>query len=82
VFARAYFAGLPELGDRGYAQRHAAYDRFAAMFEELGRRARAEQPELDPLPELAPRALVFAITEIVAEEVRAGRSDRLTTQIA
>jgi hypothetical protein len=48
------------------------------MFADLGRRARAEQPELGPLSELVPRMLVLAITELVAEEVRAGRTSKLT----
>ena len=41
-------------------------------------RARAEQPELGPLRDLVPRVLVLAITELVAEEVRAGRTSKLT----
>lgn len=78
VFGRAYFSGLAELGSRGLAQRQAVYERFVWMFGELGQRARDEQPELPPLPQLAPRALVFAITEIVAEQIRAGGGERLT----
>jgi hypothetical protein len=54
------------------------YALFRAMFADLGRRARAEQPDLPPLAPLVPRALVLAITELVAEEVRAGRTERLT----
>jgi hypothetical protein len=48
------------------------------MFADLGRRARAEQPQLAPLIAIVPRILVLSITELVAEEVRAGRVDRLT----
>jgi hypothetical protein len=48
------------------------------MFADLGRRARVEQPGLEPLSDLVPRVLVVAITELVAEEVRAGRISRLT----
>jgi hypothetical protein len=48
------------------------------MFADLGRRARAEQPELGPLSDVVPRVLVLAITELVAEEVRAGRTAKLT----
>jgi AcrR family transcriptional regulator len=77
AFARAYFTGFAELGARAVAQRQAAYEPFVAMFAELGRRAREEQPELDPLSPIVPRALVFAITELVADEIRAGRTDRL-----
>jgi hypothetical protein len=47
------------------------------MFAALGARARAEQPELGSLDELVPRVLVIVITELVAEEVRAGRTSGL-----
>lgn len=77
AFARAYFIGLPMAGDPAVAQRARGYARFRDVFRELGRRARTEQPALAPLAEVAPRALVLAITELVAEEVRAGRIDGL-----
>jgi hypothetical protein len=47
------------------------------MFEDLGRRAREEQPDLSPMAPVVARVLVLAITELVAEEVRAGAIDRL-----
>jgi hypothetical protein len=50
---------------------------FEAMFDDLGRRVRAEQPELGPLSPIASRLLVLGITELVAAEVRAGRTARL-----
>jgi AcrR family transcriptional regulator len=78
AFARAYFLGLPSAGERAIAQRSRAYAPFRQMFAELARRARAEQPELPPLPRLIPRVLVLAITELIAEEVRAGRTAQLT----
>jgi AcrR family transcriptional regulator len=78
AFARAYFTGYAELGAPAVAQRRAAYEPFEVMFLELGRRARDEQRELPPLPEIVPRVLVFAITEVVADEIRAGRADRLS----
>jgi AcrR family transcriptional regulator len=73
AFTRAYFTGLPMAGEPAVAQRARGYERFRAVFEELGRRARTEEPALEPLPEIAPRILVLAITELVAEEVRADR---------
>jgi AcrR family transcriptional regulator len=79
VFARAYFSGIAVQSPRALAQRQATYEGFAAMFRELGRRAREEQPELPPLPEVVPRVLVFAITELIADEIRTGRADRLST---
>jgi AcrR family transcriptional regulator len=78
TLARAYFLSLPAAGDRAVRQRERQYDAFRAMFANLGGWARAEQPELGPLDELVPRVLVLAITEIVAEEVRAGRTSSLT----
>jgi AcrR family transcriptional regulator len=76
--SRAYFEGLPQAGARAFAQRERNYELFRAMFEDLGRRARAEQPELPPLAPIVPRILVLSITELVAEEVRAGRTGSLT----
>ena len=78
TLSRAYLLSLPTVGERAVAQRERHYAAFRAMFADLGRRARAEQPELAPLGELVPRVLVLAITELVAEEVRAGRTARLT----
>jgi AcrR family transcriptional regulator len=77
AFARAYFTGFAELGASAVAQRHAAYEPFVAMFTELGRLAREQQPGLESLPPIVPRALVFAITEIVSEQIRAGRAGEL-----
>ncbi len=78
TIASAYFLSLASVGERALAQRERQYEAFRALFADLGRRARAEQPELGPLSELVPRLLVVAITELVAEEVRAGRTARLT----
>jgi AcrR family transcriptional regulator len=77
AFARAYFTGLPMAGERAFAQRERQYTFFRAMFWDLGRRARAEQSGLLPLSELVPRVLVLTITELIAEEVRAGRTQQL-----
>jgi AcrR family transcriptional regulator len=73
----AYLLELPAAGRRAQEQRDRTYRDFARMFEALAARAREEQPELPPLRALAPRILVGGITELVAEEVRAGRLDRL-----
>jgi AcrR family transcriptional regulator len=77
AFARAYLLSLRAAGERADAQREHTYALFREMFADLGRRARAEQPELPPLSPLAARALVVAITEIVADEVRSGRTAQL-----
>lgn len=77
AFARAYLLSIPTVGERAFDQRERAYALFAAMFSDLARRARAEQPDLAPLSAITPRVLVLAITELVAEEVRAGRTGTL-----
>ena len=77
AFARAYLLSLQSAGECAVEQRERTYMTFRAMFADLGRRARVEQPDLPPLSPLVPRTLVLAITEIVAEEVRAGRTARL-----
>jgi AcrR family transcriptional regulator len=77
AFARAYLLSLRTAGERADEQRERTYALFRTMFSDLGYRARAEQPELPPLSPLTPRILVVAITELVAEEVRAGRTEQL-----
>jgi AcrR family transcriptional regulator len=72
-YAAAYLVDLPAAGRRALDQRDRVYADFAAMFEGLAARARAEQPTLAPVPPLAPRLLVVAITELIAQEVRTGR---------
>ena len=77
AYAAAYLIDLPTAGRRALEQRDRVYADFAAMFAGLAARARAEQPVLPPLPPLAPRLLVMAITELIAQEVREGRVDDL-----
>lgn len=72
-YAAAYLVDLPAAGRRALDQRDRVYADFAAMFEGLAARARTEQPTLPPVPPLAPRLLVVAITELIAQEVRTGR---------
>ena len=77
AFARTYLLSLQAAGDAAHDQRERTYAMFRSMFADLARRARAEQPELAPLSPIVPRVLVVAITELVADEVRAGRTERL-----
>lgn len=77
AFARAYLLSLQSAGERADEQRERTYAMFRGMFAELARRARAEQSELPALSPLVPRVLVLAITGVVADEVRAGRTARL-----
>ena len=78
AFAVAYLVELPTAGRRALEQRDAAYVRYARLFEALAALARDHDPDLRPLPPLASRIIVTAITEMLAQEVRAGRGDRLT----
>jgi AcrR family transcriptional regulator len=76
-YAVAYLVELPAAGRRALEQRDRAYAQFAAMFGALAHRARVEQPGLPPCPALAARVLVTSITEIVGQEIRAGRVETL-----
>ena len=78
LFARAYLVELPSAGERAMEQRDRQFERFSQMFDALAARARHEDPSLPPLNPLATRMLVAGITELVAEEVRAGRAHALT----
>jgi AcrR family transcriptional regulator len=77
AFGRAYFLGLPELGEPGRALLNEINDAYAAMFRDLGRRARLEQPRLPPLPEIVPRAIVSVVYDLVVEHVRKGQGNAL-----
>ena len=74
AFARTYFLELPSAGPRAREQREGQYARFLALFEDL---ARLVHPDGN-FPPLVPKLLVVSITELVAEEVRAGRTEQLT----
>jgi AcrR family transcriptional regulator len=63
---------------RGDAHRDRVFASYEAQFGDLAGRARAEQPQLAPLPPLAARALVYSIAKIVAREVRPGRTESLS----
>ena len=77
-FARAYLVELPLVGQGAVRQREATYQRFEELFARLGARIRREQPELPPLPDFVPRVLVYTLLEMVAAEVRAGRTEQMT----
>jgi len=77
-FARAYLVELPLVGERALRQRESAYARFEELFVRLGARIRREHPDMPALPAFVPRVLVHALLELVAAEVRAGRTAQLT----
>jgi AcrR family transcriptional regulator len=78
AFSRAYLVELPSAGSGALEQRDRQYAHFRELFDGLAAWARADDPELAPLHPLATRAIVLGVTEMVAEEVRAGRTDHLT----
>jgi AcrR family transcriptional regulator len=78
AFSRTYFVELPTAGARAVEQRDRQYARFRELFDGLAAWARVQQPGLPPLRPLATRTIVLAVTEIVAEEVRGGRTAQLT----
>jgi AcrR family transcriptional regulator len=77
AFARAYLLSLGSVGERAHEQRERTYAMFCAMFDDLGRRARSEQPGLPPLSPVMTRVLVVAITDMVTERIRAARTESL-----
>lgn len=82
LFARAYLVELPSAGERAVAQRDRQSERFRALFGAMAAWARHEDPALEPLNPLATRLLVGGITELIAEEVRAGRVGELVERRA
>jgi AcrR family transcriptional regulator len=73
----AYLVELPAAGSRATAERDAVYEGYRALFAALAWLARQEDPALPPLSPLAVRVLVAGLTEVVADEVRAGRIEQL-----
>jgi AcrR family transcriptional regulator len=77
AFSRAYLLEMPAAGPRAVAQRDRVSRPYEEIFAGLARRARAEEPDLPPLPALAPALLAIGVTELLAREVRAGGAERL-----
>jgi AcrR family transcriptional regulator len=73
----AYCVELAAAGKAALEQRHRTYERYEETFLGLAARARAEQRDLPPVSRVAIRVLIAGLTELVGEEVRAGRLDRI-----
>lgn len=77
AWTRAYLVELPAAGPPAVEQRDRQYARFVEMFDALATWARTEQPDLPPLGALNTKMIVLGVTELLAEQVRRGRGDRL-----
>jgi AcrR family transcriptional regulator len=76
--SRAFLVELPAAGGEAVTRRSAIQERFVAVFLGLAARARQEQPDLPPVSTAAIRVLVHGMTELMSDEVRAGRVEGLT----
>jgi AcrR family transcriptional regulator len=72
-----YFVGIPAAGARALEQRQRNYAAFERLFAQLADEARAQETGLPALHPIVLRILVLAITELVAERVRAGAIEQL-----
>jgi AcrR family transcriptional regulator len=77
AWSRTYLVEAAAAGTSAAAHRNEQYRRFEEMFEGLAQLARSQQPELPPLWPLAPRVLVHAVTDLVTDQVAAGRTAHL-----
>lgn len=79
AFSRAYLVELPFAGPEAIEQRERQSEPYRKLYRAVARRARIEEPQLPPIPDSAPDVLVAGITDVVAREVRAGRTETLVT---
>ena len=79
AFSRAYLVELPFAGPKAIEQRERQSEPYRRMYRAVARRARLEEPQLPPMPSKAPDILVAGIVDVVAREVRAGRTDKLVS---
>jgi AcrR family transcriptional regulator len=78
-YCRAFFVELPTAGPKALAFRDGAFEQFGAMFDALAAWGRHSDPDLPPLAPRAVALLVYGVTELIAQEWRAGRGDTLVT---
>lgn len=77
-YCRCFFVELAAAGPRALDARDRAFARFADMFGALAAWARLSDPGLPPLAPHNVALLTYGVTELIAQEWRAGRADRLT----
>jgi AcrR family transcriptional regulator len=77
AWSRTWLLEAPAAGPEARAQRERQYRRFQEMFDGLAQWARQSQPGLPPLWPRATQVIVHSVTDLVANEVAAGRLDRL-----
>lgn len=77
AFARTFLLEITAAGARALDRRAEVHRRFASRLVRLQCEARAERPELPPLPDPVALALVGGVAELVSERVRLGRTAEL-----
>lgn len=75
--SHVFFVALPTLGIPALAMQHKIYEPFELMFRQIAAWVGHLNPQMRPTPVRVPRLLVISITEILADEVRAGRLSQL-----
>jgi AcrR family transcriptional regulator len=70
AFARSFLIEVLSAGDDALARRAETHRRFAEVIGAGYRAARADRPELGPLPDFVPQAAAGAVWELTFEHVR------------
>ncbi len=76
--ARAYLIEIEAAGPPARRRRRDAYARFAALFKTRHEQAQTRDPRLGRLPDRVYLALVHGVRDLVADELDASESPRLT----
>jgi AcrR family transcriptional regulator len=75
--ARFWTIETAAAGPNGLAHRERALERFARLFRTVADRARREQPQLPPIPDVVPRAITASTVDLTAQYVHSDRTQAL-----
>lgn len=75
--ARAFLVEIPTIGERATKCRQATYRPFEHLLTHVAGWARTSDRATQPLRKHVPHLLISGITDLIAEEVRAGRVNKL-----
>jgi AcrR family transcriptional regulator len=78
-FARTFLVEVLSAGEGALTRRAETHQQFAALIGAGYRAARAERPELGPLPDFVPQAAAGAVWELTFEHVRTHGVENLMT---